>query len=620
MKTYLLFTIISVLTFINHLQAQTVSHEGLQDSINKITKKKNIPGFFVTVVSADSLLWQQALGYKDISTHSNVDSQTLFRIGSVSKSFTALAVMKLVEENKLSLNDELKDIAPEIPFENKWEEKYPVKIKHLLEHKAGFDDMHFSVFAIEPKPGMTAHEEVDIYKKSFRSRWKPGLVHSYSNPSYVILGYLIEKISGQPYQEYIRNKVLLPLNMNNTQYLSENGRNVPSSQFAKGYNGNNRLVNSGYLAGEAVGGLLSNAEDLSRFLQYMLSEEMQDCIPLIGRNGVKEMEKLHGWFENTNHIEDGYRLGLYTREFGKNDHQFLGHNGYINGFTTDFIYDRDLNIGIAISNNRGAGNGEILDILIDHFAEENSAEKVCAPIAQEIPNDFKAWEGEYRILNSRNEIFSLFNYPFHILKLEKEGDSISIKRLGSEENYSRCGGNSFIGTGEVNPSVFLTMNGDEKSLYYYEDVLVPVSSTWIFILRLVLVLSIFAGFAITAVFLFRLIIFAFKRTRKKQRLYRTFILALPYWLIFSSLIVFLLNSSLNSLEKLGSISILSVFIFITSLLAPIFLFVAAYVLYKNWQGLNGIGKVLNGWFIIGSTIIISYCAFHGWFAVMLWSY
>ncbi|WP_037315710.1 serine hydrolase [Salegentibacter sp. Hel_I_6] len=619
MKRVLFFTLACLLALSKPLNAQSVPPEAFQDFIQEFMEKKNIPGLFITVVSADSILWQKGMGHSDLLHEVPVDPETLFRIGSVSKTFTAIAIMKLVREGKLHLDSELKEIAPEIPFENKWEEDYPVKVKHLLEHKAGFDDMHFSTFATGLTPGMTAREEVSVYEKSLKSRWKPGLVHSYSNPGYIILGYLIEKITGQPYQKYIRNHVLFPLNMTWTQFISENMRNLPSSQFSKGYEGKQKLAKSNNLTGEAVGGLLSNAEDMSRFLQYLLNEELQNSIPLIGKRGVEEMEELHGWFENANNIEKGYSLGLYTRNFGENELKFLGHNGFINGFATDFIYSRDLNLGIAISNNRGAGNGPLLDILVDHFAGKDSLGNVCTSNAQEIPSKFEAWEGEYRILNSRNEIFSLFNYPFHILKLKKEGDSIAIERLGSEESYSWCSGNAFIENGEVVPSLFLTDNDGEKSLYYYEDVLVPVSSTWILTLRTLLILGLLAGLTITILFLIRLISFAFTRNRK-DRLYRSIILALPYWLIFSSLIIFLLNSSLDSLKKLGSISFLSIFIFITSLLAPFLFFAAVYFVQKQWNSFSTTGKFLNGWYIMGSAIIIAYCTFQGWFAIMLWNY
>jgi CubicO group peptidase (beta-lactamase class C family) len=134
--------------------AQISTTSALADSIGSIMTMNHIPGLIITVVSKDSIYWQKQMGYADLSNKACVEPSHLFKIGSVTKTFIALAIMKLVEEKKIGLAMRLSEIAPEIPFHNPWEKATPVRICDLLEHKAGFDDTHFS--AMTDKSGKSA--------------------------------------------------------------------------------------------------------------------------------------------------------------------------------------------------------------------------------------------------------------------------------------------------------------------------------------------------------------------------------------------------------------------------------------------------------------------------------
>ncbi len=109
----------------------------------------------------------------------------------------------LHREEKISMDDRLRDYAPEVPFDNPWEETHPVLIKHLLQHSPGFDDMHFKAMYNEGEAEPTAYELVEAHQKSLHARWKPGTRMAYSNPGYVVITYLIEKTSGLPEGSYI---------------------------------------------------------------------------------------------------------------------------------------------------------------------------------------------------------------------------------------------------------------------------------------------------------------------------------------------------------------------------------------------------------------------------------
>src|SRR5690348_5894011 len=118
--------------------------EELQKAIKSELDKNHVPGAGVALVSRGELLWCGGFGDADIASKKPVTCDTEFRVGSISKSFVALALLKLQEQGKIKLEARLHDVAPEIPMKNPWESVHPVRIVNLLEHTAGFDDMEAS--------------------------------------------------------------------------------------------------------------------------------------------------------------------------------------------------------------------------------------------------------------------------------------------------------------------------------------------------------------------------------------------------------------------------------------------------------------------------------------------
>lgn len=128
----------------------------LTDSIRRIMAQEHVPGQLLVVVARDSVLFAGGLGEANVTTHRPVTAHTLFRIGSVTKSFTALGLLQLIGQGKLRLTDEVRKIAPEVPIDNPWAATDPVRVVHLLEHTAGFDDLHLNHYnnhgATDPPP------------------------------------------------------------------------------------------------------------------------------------------------------------------------------------------------------------------------------------------------------------------------------------------------------------------------------------------------------------------------------------------------------------------------------------------------------------------------------------
>lgn len=621
MKNILITGLLSLTLFMGYGQ----DYYSIKDSIQSILDKKEIPGAFVTVVTKDSILFQEGFGFADIDKKESVTSEHLFRLGSVTKTFTAMTIMKLVRDRKLSLEDELKTVAPEIPFKNKWEETHPVRIKHLLSHRSGFDDFHISRLTnIMKKPkGTILFEEVLFYQNSFESNWKPGLVKSYSNPGYVILGYVIEKISGESYQSFIEEQVLIPLGMKNTSFISRSSND--ENLLAKGYrNINDKIIQipeNQNMYGETGGGLMSNAVDMSKFLQFLLNEKLQDTSGVLNHSTILEMEQLQSQIEKDNKIKSGYSIGLHDRQFGNPKINFKGHSGAIDGFVSNFIYSRENDIGIAISSNLfGKGYRPVLDLLVNKFCKTKNSSGLYQINEFVSLDKFKSWEGEHRQLNEDNEIFHYVNFPIRTKKIEFEENKLLVSEfLGETEEFFHVSENAFKAKGELLPSLYLIDFEGEKSINYYGFTFIRTSSLAYFLIRLGLIVSLITGVILILITVVQL--FFFKRI-KKITLIRNSTLAFSHILIIGSSILFFMNYFLyDSIKNLGEFTSRSITLFIMTLLYPISCIVAFVILYKEWKNIKKTyGKIFYCISAFSCLFMTVYCISLDWFALKLWEY
>ncbi|WP_169515167.1 serine hydrolase domain-containing protein [Hymenobacter norwichensis] len=185
----------------------------LQDSLRVVVAREHIPGLLLTLVRHDSVLFEGGLGLADVAARRLVTAHTRFRIGSVTKTFVAAGLLQLIEQGKLHLSDEVHKIAPEVPIDNPWEATDPVRVVHLLEHTAGFDDMALNHLYNPPPTDPRGQAALAIFRRELHCRWRPGERMSYANPGYQVAGYLLEKFSSQPYEQYLTEHLLRPLAM-----------------------------------------------------------------------------------------------------------------------------------------------------------------------------------------------------------------------------------------------------------------------------------------------------------------------------------------------------------------------------------------------------------------------
>jgi hypothetical protein len=151
----------------------------LKSDIESVVKKHKNLAAGIALLNKNQTIWVSGVG-NDKPNHP-VSENTMFRTASVSKMLLAIAILKLQEEGKLKLSDKIKDIIPEIQFENPWESTYPVRIVHLLEHTSGWDEIHLVEMTHNQTPPVSLKDALEFHPHSRKSRWVPGSRMAYCN-------------------------------------------------------------------------------------------------------------------------------------------------------------------------------------------------------------------------------------------------------------------------------------------------------------------------------------------------------------------------------------------------------------------------------------------------------
>lgn len=393
----------------------------LQDSLRAVMARAHIPGLMLTLVSHDSVLFEGGLGLADVATKRPVTAHTLFRIGSVTKTFITAGLMQLIEQGKLGLNDEVHKIAPEIPIDNPWEATDPVRVVQLLEHTAGFDDMALNHMYNNTATDPRGSAVLAIFRKELRCRWRPGERMSYANPGYQVAGYLLEKFSGQPYEQYLTEHLLRPLAMPDA---SPALRISTSPGMSRGYLYSNGQYHSLplmpiYLG--PAGSMSASAADMTQWVQFFLHDgRAPDGRALLQPGSVRELETVHSALSERAGLRTGYALANSPSGL-RGKAAFRGHNGGIAGFISAFGYNRELGVGYGISNNGGQSAPKLVQLVQSFLLHQLPAP---AP-PPHMPLDATAvapYLGHYRNAAPRNEIGGFVNYLTGGTNLRRQGD------------------------------------------------------------------------------------------------------------------------------------------------------------------------------------------------------
>jgi CubicO group peptidase (beta-lactamase class C family) len=228
-----------------------------------------------------------------------------------------------------------------------------VRVVHLLEHTAGFDDMGLNHFYNSTLTDPRGPAALVIFRHELRCRWRPGERMSYANPGYQVAGYLLEKFSGQPYEQYLTEHLLRPLAMPDA---SPAQRIVPGPGMSWGYSyagGRYQSMDLLPIYTGPAGSMSASVADLTQWVLFFLrAGRAPDGRALLQPASLHEQETVHSSLASRAGLTAGY--GLASRLYGlQGKALFRGHGGSIGGFSSAFGYNRALGVGYAFSNNGG---------------------------------------------------------------------------------------------------------------------------------------------------------------------------------------------------------------------------------------------------------------------------
>lgn len=360
--------------------------EAVLPTIDKLYKdyaaKNHFPGFTYGIMVDGKLVHSGSIGYTDLATKTPTTTQSLFRIASMSKSFTAMAILQLRDAGKLRLDEPAAHYIPELRKNKLLTADSPtITIRHLLTHAAGFpEDNPWGDRQLDA----TNEALMQLVESQISFSNAPGVTYEYSNLGFALLGYIIEKVSGKPYQQYINEAILKPLGMNNTKWeYSE----VPAAQLAHGYRWREEaweevpLLHDGAFG--AMGGLISSIEDYSKYVAIHMNawppRDEADRGPL-KRSSIREMHhpwNISGMNPNFTYPSGrvcgsvtAYAYGLsWLRDCDKRE--YVGHSGGLPGFGSNWRFLPEYGIGVIAFANRTYApttliNLQVLDTLIIH--------------------------------------------------------------------------------------------------------------------------------------------------------------------------------------------------------------------------------------------------------------
>ncbi len=400
------------------------SIEELQQKLEAVLKEAHVPGMSVALVGKEGPEWVTALGVADVANQRAASADTLFRIGSTSKAFAALAVLKLVEEGKVSLQDPVHQLVPEVWFENRWEESHPIRIVHLLEHTTGWDDMHLREYAVEADPHEGLREAFDFDRTSRISRWQPGTRMAYCNSGPPVAAYIVEKITGQKFEDYVAQNFFQPIGMKTATYFQPS----PESTTILYHSDGTTPYPYWNIMYRPSGSINASARDMANYLLFYLNRGSVGTKQILPASSITRMESPTSTWAAEEGLKAGYGLGNYWSVF--DGFVYHGHNGGMDGGLTEMGYMSDEGVGYFFSINSASGDAyQKIGTIIRAYLARN-LQKPPLPPEGTLPANADEYTGWYEPNSPRVQMMVFMERLLGLAHLRFEDNKLLISGLG----------------------------------------------------------------------------------------------------------------------------------------------------------------------------------------------
>jgi CubicO group peptidase (beta-lactamase class C family) len=579
----------------------------LDKAVRDSLSKGAIPGASLVVIEGNKIVFVGDYGLADREAKRPVTPDTVFRVGSITKSWTSIAIMMLVEEGKLKLDDKVADLLPGFKFKNRWEATDPVRVVHLLEHTSGFADLAFEKYMLE-SPDMPLDEAIRRMGP-YESRWKPGTRMAYCNGGPVIAARILEKLTGKTYEEFMAERLTRPMGLASASWIRTD---AVKSRLAKSYKTNGAEIHAYDILLRPAGSLNITSRDMARFLLLLLGRGELDGVRYLSPSSIDRMERA----ETTDAAREGLFFGAgvgILANPGPQKTPLFGHNGAIDGFSALYRYAPQQGFAyVLVANKAGAAVFEASDLVENYLQRHLAAPKIAAkPISAE---QARRWSGRYVSISPRIERFTVAE-DFALLQSVKIKDG--IVRINGE-NYNHLGGGLFQRVDGAAPGALLRSDGRGV---YLDTIgatarkLSPaaygarVTFGVLFLIALVATLVSTLIWAPSA---------AFGRLKNRGGVSVRAVPAAAFAALFGAIALLVTIVSIDDIEILGRPTPMGAALTLLTLAAPALGLAALLRMLKARAPVNPFYLGL-GWLNTGLVLIASlWMALHGWIGGMIW--
>lgn len=374
-------------------------------------ERNDVAGAVVVVMKDGQTLLRKGYGFADAEKKTPVDpTVTAFRLASISKLFTWISMMQLVEQHKLDLDT---DVNKYLDFEIHPAFDKPVTIRNLMTHTAGFEEVLRDILFTDLNSKVSLRQfEIDNQPRRI---FPPGTVSAYSNYGVGLGGYIIERVSGQPFEQYVRDHIFTPLGMTHSGFEEPLPNSITPSE---GYRSTDKKpVGFEIFLPAPAGGVSSSGADMSRLAQALLNGGELDGHRILQPETLAAM-----WTPQfrANDAMPPICMGFY--ETWRNGLRFIGHDGDLLAFHSRFILEPAHKLAIFVSFNSRGSESRLRPEILRFFADRYFPSAATPTYTKLSPAEAKEYEGSYIPTRRADSTkLALFNLQQSVASVDKEG-------------------------------------------------------------------------------------------------------------------------------------------------------------------------------------------------------
>jgi CubicO group peptidase (beta-lactamase class C family) len=370
-----------------------------------------------------------AEGYSNRPEARRMAPENRVHVGSVTKTFVAVGILKLVSDGRLSLDTPVEVLLPEIRFRSRWSQGDPVRVRHLLDHTAGLEDARiWQIFSSGTTPDQPLGVVFSKDPSVLTLRTRPGEVFSYSNMGYTLAAMVIEKVTGERYEAWLGREILAPLDMKDSTFafVSQTGRHA-DPRLAWGHLADGTLAGALPTAVRPAAQFTTTADDMAKFARFLMSDGRVAGRQIVDPRLLRQMGHVSGTSAARAGLGTGTALGLTMRD--REGRIGLCHQGDTVGYHALMcLYPSEQKAFFLALNSDGDGVDlqRFHRILIEHLAPQRVT-MADNPPGTEVPADR---DGYYMPLVSRFAIERYTDILDGGVALRREKDHLVLERSG----------------------------------------------------------------------------------------------------------------------------------------------------------------------------------------------